>query len=97
MAQPKFSPKKGDVIRLRSEPPDAWTSGLIVNGNSDGKIAVEIKGVLRPRDGSNAGGVVPLLIDCDAETVQYLAGGRFDVEVRLSEGNLLKQSMRHRR
>jgi hypothetical protein len=78
--------KKGDVIRLRSEPSDAWTPGLIVNANSDGrKVGVEIHGPLRARDGSYVGGVVPLMIDYEAETVRDLAGDRFEVEVRLRQ------------
>ena len=78
---------KGDAIRVRKiGTDDEWCAATVIlvspNGNS---VALELCGFVHAAGGGIIGGVLPLLIDYEAETVNGLDGCEYEVEVCAAE------------
>lgn len=74
----------GEAVRVRRRGlSDAWCFGSVAMVSGNGKsVALYLDGMVRTADGGFIGGVLPLIVDCEAETVAGLDGTEYEVEIQ---------------
>jgi hypothetical protein len=83
MAEPQRPLRKGLVVRLRlAGSHDEWCAGFIELASDNGKsISVTLVGGMVRGARGMYGGIIPLSVDYEAETVEALWGDEYEMEV----------------
>jgi len=71
----------GNRVRMRlAGSSDEWCYGVVALAGGS-SVAILFNGMVRTIDGGYAGGVLPITVDYEAQTVVTLWGDEYDIEV----------------
>lgn len=70
-------------VRVRRLRDTDWCYGHVALASANGRsVAISLNGMVRTADGGGIAGVLPLIVDDEAETVTGLDGTEYEVEVQ---------------